>query len=81
MKLKHELWEEKNGEELLFCLAGHHGEDARKSLSPDAKLIWMVQAEGHFEAMTKYYEFMGWGEYRTAFEQDKMPYPEEWSQS
>ncbi len=79
--MKHELWEERNGEELTFCLAGRRGDDARKMLSPDAKLIWTVEADSHFEAMTKYYEFMERGEYRTKFEEDKMPYPEEWLQS
>ena len=62
MKLKHELWEENEGQELTFCLAGRHGDDARKLLSPDAKLIWTVEAESHFEAMTAYYKFMAWGE-------------------
>jgi hypothetical protein len=80
MKLKHELWEESGGEELTFCLAGPHGDDARKLLSPDAKLIWTVEAGSHFEAMTAYYKFMGWGEYTTDQAWDLQPYPEEWSQ-
>ena len=79
MKLKHELWEENEGQELTFCLAGRHGDDARKLLSPDAELIWTVEAESHFEAMTAYYKFMGWGEYTTDQEWDIHPYPEEWS--
>jgi hypothetical protein len=39
MKLKHELWEEKEGGGWTFCLAGPLGEDARNLLGPDAKLI------------------------------------------
>ncbi len=68
MKLKHELWEERGGEEYTFCLAGPRGDGARKLLSPDAKLIWTVEAESHFEAMTAYYQFMGWGVYKTEHE-------------
>jgi len=79
MKLKHELWEEGGGTELTFCLAGPRGDGARKTLGPDAKLIWTVEAESHFEAMTLYHEFMGWGEYKTEWEMDKQPYPEEWA--
>lgn len=83
MKLKHELWKDKGGEEYseqTFCLAGPRGDDARKLLSPDAKLIWTVEAGSHFEAMTAYYKFMDWGEYTTDQEWDTQPYPEEWSQ-
>ena len=80
MKLKHELWEEKEGGGQTFCLAGSRGEDARNLLGPDAKLIWSVEAGSHFEAMTAYYKFMDWGEYTTDQEWDMQPYPEEWSQ-
>jgi hypothetical protein len=83
MKLKHELWEDTGEGEYsfyTFCLAGSHGDDARKQLSPDARLIWTVEAETHFEAMTEYYKFMGWGEYKTDREWDKQPYPAEWAE-
>jgi len=83
MKLKHELWKDVGGDEypeLTFCLAGPHGDGARGLLSPKAELIWMVDAGSHFEAMTAYYRFMGWGEYTTDQEWDTRPYPEEWSQ-
>lgn len=70
--MRHELWVESDG--LLFCLVGSLGEGARKLLSKDAKLVWTVEAESHFEAMTKYYEYMDWGEYRSEFpELDKKP--------
>ena len=29
--------------------------------------MWTIEAASHFEAMTMYYEHMGWGEYRTDF--------------
>jgi hypothetical protein len=45
-------------------------------MSPDARLIWKVEAESHFEAMTAYYEFMGWGKYTTNQEWDYQSYPE-----
>ncbi|HXM35757.1 MAG TPA: hypothetical protein VN920_11255 [Pyrinomonadaceae bacterium] len=76
MKLKHELWE-KDGLN-AFCLAGPQGDAARKLLGSTAKLIWTVEAVTHFEAMTEYYKFMGWGEYTTDHEWDRQPYPDEW---
>lgn len=74
--MKHELWKEENG--YTFCLAGSIGDGARASMDSGTTLIWTVEADSHFEAMTKYYEFMDWGEYKTPFEQDKEPYSEEW---
>ena len=82
-KLKHELWKDIGGDEyseFTFCLAGPHGESARGLLSPSAELIWTVEADSHFEAMTQYYAFMGWGVYTTDQEWDMNPYPDDWSQ-
>ena len=74
----HELWNDPEPVEsgyLTFCLAGPHGDAARSDLSSKAELIWTVEARSHFEAMTVYYERMGWGEYTTDFpEVDKQPY-------
>jgi hypothetical protein len=74
--MKHELWKEKNG--FTFCLAGSMGDGARAMMENGAELIWTVEAASHFEAMTKYCEYMDWGEYKTEFEQDKNPYPNDW---
>ncbi len=74
--MKHELWVESE-EEQTFCLAGPHGANARKLLGPDAKLTWVCEAPTHFEAMTKYYQHMGWGEYKTDYpEEDNKTYAE-----
>lgn len=54
----HELWDD-GDEGQTFCLAGHHGDQARTLLSPRAKLVWTVEAQSHLEAMTLYYEHMG----------------------
>jgi len=81
--MKHELWKDIGGEEygeLTFCLAGLHGDAARKLLSPQAKLIWTVDADSHHEAMTAYYKFMGWGEYTADQVWDMQPYPKQWSE-
>jgi hypothetical protein len=75
--LLHELWDEDNNEQ-TFCLAGPMGDGARKLLSPGARLVWTVEAGSHFEAMTKYYEHMGWGVYRTEHEWDYRQYPDDW---
>jgi hypothetical protein len=73
----HELWKDAGGQ--TFCFAGPLGDQARSMLDSDAVLIWSVEAESHYEAMTKYYEFMDWGVYRTEFEEDKQPYSPEWT--
>ncbi|GGR17254.1 hypothetical protein GCM10008957_32340 [Deinococcus ruber] len=81
MSLLHELWKDIGGEQYpyeTFCLAGPRGANARSLLSPTATLIWSVQADSHFEAMSKYYTYKGWGEYTTEDEWDSQPYPREW---
>ncbi len=71
----HELWVEADGQ--TFCLAGPHGDGARAHLGPDAKLTWTVEASSHFEAMTLYYAYMGWGVYTTdSPDIDKQTYAE-----
>lgn len=74
--MKHELWEENNGKEYTFCLAGSEGDKVRSLLSKDAKLIWTCNAESHFDAMTKYYKYMGYGKYTSDFKKEKIPYSE-----
>ena len=70
----HELWDEGEGRQ-TFCLAGPAGDAARALLSSAAQLTWTVEAPSHFEAMTLYYEHMGWGVYTTDFpDADKRPY-------
>jgi hypothetical protein len=71
MNLRYELWEEDGLN--TFCLAGPHGDDARKLMGPSAKLIWTVEASTHFRAMTEYYKCMDWGEYTTDHEWDRQP--------
>jgi hypothetical protein len=75
--LLHELWLEEDNEQ-TFCLAGPMGDSARALLSPNAKLVWTVEAGSHFEAMTKYYKYMNLGLYKTNQDWDKKPYPDEW---
>ncbi|WP_182380995.1 hypothetical protein [Nocardioides sp. WS12] len=74
----HELWEDPEpdaGGYLTFCLAGPMGDDARRGLSLSAQLVWSVEAESHFEAMTLYWERQGWGAYTTDFpEVDRQSY-------
>jgi len=77
MKLKHELWDEGKGQ-CTFCLAGPMGAEARSLMDSRAILVWTVEASSHFEAMTLYYEHMGWGTYTTNQEWDHQPYPTEW---
>jgi hypothetical protein len=76
MSLKHELWLEPDGCQ-TFCLAGNHGDDAPNLLSANSRMIWTIEADSYFEAMTKYYAFLEWGEYQTIFpEHDQTSYAE-----
>ena len=75
--LRHELWDEGGGRQTL-CLAGPMGDAARAELASGSKLVWEVEAGSHFEAMTRYYQHMGWGEYTTEQDWDRQAYPEEW---
>lgn len=64
----HELWDDSEDEgRWTFCLAGPMGNGARSLLGANARLIWTVDAASHAEAMTRYHEHMGWGEYTTDF--------------
>lgn len=61
----------------MFCLAGPMGDGARNLLGPKARLIWTVEAESHFEAMTLYYQRKGWGAYTSEHpDLDKQTYAE-----
>ncbi|PCH65356.1 MAG: hypothetical protein COC04_02165 [Gammaproteobacteria bacterium] len=74
--MKHELWVESEDEQ-TFCMSGKQGESARKLLEPNAKLVWTCEASSHFEAMTKYYVYMDWGEYKSDYpEEDGKTYRE-----
>lgn len=74
--MKHELWMNEEGLG-TFCHAGERGNDARALLEPGSKLVWICEAHSHFDAMTKYYEYMSWGIYTTDYpKQDKKTYTE-----
>jgi len=75
----HELWDDvENGQ--TFCLAGPMGNDARAMLGPHARLTWTVDAASHFEAMTRYYDHMGWGTCTTDQSWDGQTYAEHGSE-
>ena len=75
--LVHELWDDGEGR-LTFCLAGPMGDRARALLGPGASLLWEVEADTHFEAMTLYYQHVGRGTFASDQAWDREPYPEEW---
>jgi hypothetical protein len=77
--MKHELWVDLEKQD-TFCLAGSAGDAARALLEPGTRLEWVVDADCHFDAMTKYYEYRGWGVYTTDYpEKDKEKYSQEGS--
>jgi hypothetical protein len=62
--LLYELWVDADDLE-NFCPAGAIGDDKRSLMKQPAALVWTVEARDHFEAMTFYYDYKGWGEYPT----------------
>ena len=81
-KIIHEVWEEigERGETLPgLCHASPAGEGFRKLLAANARLVRTFEAGSHFEAMTIFYRFYGWGDYTTEFAIDHAPYPQEWA--
>jgi hypothetical protein len=38
-----------------------------------------VEAESHFEAMSRYYDHMGWGAYTSDQVWDRQKYPDDWA--
>jgi hypothetical protein len=62
----------------MCCLAGPLGSDAGALLATGATLVWTFDAGGHFEAMTKYNEYLGRGAYVTDDPSSFAVYPEEW---
>ena len=71
--IKHDIWKDKEGMTSL-CYSGDLGEESRTILEPDSIIIHSFYADSHFDAMTKYYQYMDWGVYTTDFEVDIEPY-------
>jgi hypothetical protein len=71
--VKHQVWKDPAGLTTL-CLADYRGNDCRNLIEPGSKIIYEFYADSHFDAMTTYYKYMGWGTYTTEFEIDKEPY-------
>jgi hypothetical protein len=70
----HELWVDLDGLD-MYCLAGPQGDAVRALLPKGSTLETVFEANSHFEAMTKYYEYRGYGVYRSNFPNlDKAPY-------
>jgi hypothetical protein len=71
--IKHDIWKDNEGLTSLI-LSGDFGEEGRSLLENGSQIIHSFYADSHFDAMTKYYDFMDWGKYETEFEVDKKPY-------
>lgn len=62
----------------MLCLAGPHGDDARRMLEPGSRLLCTFSAGSHFEAMQEYHAILGREPYTTEHEWDYQPYPHDW---
>ncbi len=68
----HELWRAADGGLSFFPVTNT---EARGRVEPDGELIWTVEAPSYFAAMTAFYVFMDWGEYRSEWQElDSKPY-------
>src|SRR5262249_34851932 len=80
MLREHQLWEEIHDDgtvELSFGLTQADRDRPPEGMGPEVKLIWTVEAESYNEAMTKYNEYMAWGEYKPLDDEGWEPYPDE----
>jgi hypothetical protein len=80
--LLHEIWVERDDDPrglTSLCLAGPMGDAHRALLAPGARMIGRFRAGSHYEAMSIYYAFMGWGVCSTCQPQDHEPYSDEWA--
>ena len=68
--IKHEIWENPDGLTTL-SIALKRGNEFREFLEPGSKLIHTFYASTYFEAMTIYYKFMNWGEYKIDLKVDE----------
>ena len=77
--LKLEVWIGDDGQPGC-CLAGPAGDPARKLFAEDgpAMLVWTFEAGSHYEAMSKYHQYLGREPFATDHAADFEPYPEEW---
>jgi len=69
----HDIWEDDDGLTML-CYANELGAEPRTLLEENSRIIHSFNAHSHFDAMTKYYNYMGWGIYENHIEQDKDAY-------
>ncbi|HSM92632.1 MAG TPA: hypothetical protein VLT47_07045, partial [Anaeromyxobacteraceae bacterium] len=62
------------------CLAGPAGDPARRLFveGGPGRLVWTFEAGSHYEAMTRYHQYLGREPYTSDQPADFEPYPEEW---
>lgn len=78
--LRHELWEQPSEDGQMLpglCLAGPDGKGFRELLEPGARLVVTFEASCHFDAMSKYYQLVGYGEYVNEEPWSHEPYGQE----
>lgn len=76
-----ELWldPEPDGQMLPgLCQAGPMGDGFRLLLNEGAIRVGTLSGHSHFDVMTRYWKYQGWGEYKTEHSEDYQPFPEQW---
>lgn len=73
----HDVWycPDGHGNSLPACIPHGPDEDAARTLNePGSEWVWTFWASSHAEAMSIYYEFVGYGKYTTQYDDDLLPY-------
>ncbi len=75
VQVMHEVWRGENSYE--FGRPNARADALRAKLEPEAKRVHVIYAASLNEAMTRYYEWQGWGLYRLPEGFDDVAYTEE----
>src|SRR6185312_13177789 len=73
----HEVWlcPDGHGNALPACIPyGPDGEAARALNEPGSEWVWTFWASSHAEAMSIYYDFIGYGKYSPQYDDDLLLY-------
>lgn len=71
--MKLEIWQAPNKYTSLIY-ANQLGDSSRSSLPKGSRLLHIITAKCHYDAMIQYHQYMGWEKYTTNIPEDHLPY-------
>ena len=78
MRLRHEVWRNREDTSDEFCIATRRADLLRLEIEPGAELVHVIYASSWDEAMLAYHTWQGWGPYKPIPCLTDIPYSEEW---